>query len=205
MEFESAPLRLAELSHDTVVARLARDPHLLLPVGGFGEEPTLPLGWRSLLVSRMADDCSAALGWLRAPTVSYGTSEGDARARTALSTRPRTLQRFVNDLLANAETLGVREVVVLTARAADAQLDALATAHVRRAFLRVIDILPPRALGASDREDATALAAIVARLAAPGDDRALATDVPAYATLRRRVLDALDAHRRARPLIARGR
>ncbi|MCU0634521.1 MAG: creatininase family protein [Gemmatimonadaceae bacterium] len=203
MEFDSAPLRLAELSHDTVVARLARDPRLLVPVGGMGRERALPLGWRSLLVNRMADDCSAAMGWLRAPTLAYGTSDGDALARTPLSTRRRTLHRFVNDLLANAETLGVREVLLLTARADEAQLDALATIHVRRAQLRVIDILPPRACGTTDADDAAALAAIVERLAQPVVSPTLPSDVPAYGVLRRRVLAALDAHRRATDRLVR--
>jgi hypothetical protein len=196
MESDPAPLRLAELSHDTVMARLARDPRLLLPVGGFGRDGALPLGWRSLLVSRMADDCSAALGWLRAPTIAFGTSPGDAKRRTAWSTRPRSLQRWLNDLLANAEALGVRELLVLTARANDTQLDALATVHTRVADVRVIDILPPAALASGPHDDATELARIVDRLAqspsGPLDDTP-------YRTLRLRVLAALEAHRRAAP------
>jgi hypothetical protein len=196
MESDPAPLRLAELSHDTVMARLARDPRLLLPVGGFGHDGALPIGWRGLLVSRMADDCSAALGWLRAPTVAFGTASGDARRRTPWSTRPRTLQRWLNDLLANAEALGVREVLVLTARANDTQLDALATVHTRVADVRVIDILPPRALASTPDDDAAALTRIVDRLAESPSGR---LDDTAYVTLRARVISALEAHRRAAP------
>jgi hypothetical protein len=198
MEFDPAPLRLAELTHDTVLAHLARDPRLLLPVGGFGGEDSLPIGWRSLLVSRMADDCSAALGWLRAPTIAFGTT--DARGRRApWSARPRTLQRFVNDLLMSAEALGVAEVLVLTARASEAQLDALATVHARRALIRVIDILPAGALGISAAQDAQALGAIIERLALPLTVPSVG-DAPAYGVLRQRVLSALHAHRSATSL-----
>jgi hypothetical protein len=196
MESDPAPLRLAELSHDTVMARLARDPRLLLPVGGFGHDGPLPLGWRSLLVSRMADDCSAVLGWLRAPTVAFGTAGGDARRRTPWSTRPRSLQRWLNDLLANAESLGVREVLVLTARANETQLDALATLHARSADVRVIDILPIGALAGSHEEDTAALTRIVYRLTESPSGPLQDT---AYARLQTRVISALEAHRRAAP------
>lgn len=136
------PRRIKELTPAALEATLAADPRLLLPVGVCEQHgPHLPLGVDTIIVERLADDLSAALGILRAPTVEYGvnTPAGHPRRGNA-GLRKKTLHRLLNDLLAAWEGCGVEEFVLLTAHRYDPHQEALATVTTTTARVRVVDV-----------------------------------------------------------------
>ncbi|HEY0778743.1 MAG TPA: creatininase family protein, partial [Gemmatirosa sp.] len=116
---------------------------VLLPVGAIVPRwAHLPVACDTLIIDHLADDLAACSGVLRAPTVAYGaTAPAPPAALGATSIRKKTLHRMLNDLLAEWETHGVDEFVLLTAHRNDAHLEALATVITARARVRVVDAL----------------------------------------------------------------
>lgn len=137
------PLRLKELPPGEVATILARDPRLLIPVGTCEQHgPHLPMGVDTLIVERLADDLSAELQLLRAPTMEYGVNTDHERVIPGNATlRRKTLLRALNDLIDAWEAGGVTEFVLLTAHGHDGHQEALSTVITRRARVRVVDIL----------------------------------------------------------------
>ena len=136
------PRRLKELIPSEVVAILANDPRLIVPIGTCEQHgPHLPLGCDTVIVERLADDLSAEFGVLRAPTVEYGVNADTEREFAGnASLRKKTLHRALNDLLASWEANGIREFILLTAHGHDPHQEALATVITVRARVRVVDI-----------------------------------------------------------------
>jgi len=138
----SKPLHLKSLIPEEVRAILARDPRLLVPVGTCEQHgPHLPLGCDTMIVERLADDLSARVGILRAPTVEYGVNAATKRpfpGNAAL--RRKTLHRFMNDLLGSWELGGVTEFIILTAHGHDPHQEALSTLRTRHARVVTVDI-----------------------------------------------------------------
>jgi creatinine amidohydrolase len=95
-----------------------------------------------VILERLADELSARTGIARAPALEYGvhaTAE-DMSVGTAALTR-KTLHRMVNELIAVwEEKAGVRDILILTAHAADQHLEALSTIRTT-GRVRVADIL----------------------------------------------------------------
>lgn len=138
----SQALHLKSLTPDEVRAILTRDPRLLVPVGTCEQHgPHLPLGCDTLIVERLADDLSARIGILRAPTVEYGVNTATKRpfpGNAAL--RRKTLHRFMNDLIGSWEQGGVEEFIILTAHGHDPHQEALSTLRTRHARVVTVDI-----------------------------------------------------------------
>lgn len=136
------PRRLKELTPPEVAAILAADPRLLIPVGSneaHGDH--LPFGCDTIIVERLADDLSAELGILRAPTVEYGVNApSKIVVQGSACLRKKTLHRLLNDLLSTWEGSGVDEFILLTAHAFDPHQEALATVVTARARVRVVDL-----------------------------------------------------------------
>ncbi len=122
---------------------LLRDTRrLILPAGTLEFwGPHLPLGADAIVLERLADDLSARTGVARAPLLPFGARGGSrvGRAGTAALSR-KALHRVMNELIAAwEEDAGVREVVVLTAHAVEAHLEALSTIRAV-GTVRVVDI-----------------------------------------------------------------
>ena len=137
------PLRLKEMSPGRVAALLAENPRLLVPAGTLERRGNhLPLGCDTVILERLVDELSARTGIARAPALEYGvhaTAE-DMSVGTAALTR-KTLHRMVNELIAVwEERAGVRDILILTAHAADQHLEALSTIRTT-GRVRVADIL----------------------------------------------------------------
>jgi creatinine amidohydrolase len=122
--------------------RLRERAALIVPVGTTEQHgPHLPLGCDSLIVERMADDLSALLGVLRAPTVEYGVHSPDPTYPGGAALRRRTLHRVMNELIESwEEGAGVREFLVLTAQANEAHQEALSTIRTSTAQVTVVDV-----------------------------------------------------------------
>ncbi|MBL8988107.1 MAG: creatininase family protein [Gemmatimonadetes bacterium] len=124
------PLRLAQLTATDARRLLASNPRLLVPVGTMiARGPHLPLGCDSLVLERLTDDLSAALGIARAPVIPYGVhGHRDPEAPGSVSLTRKTLHRLMNELIAGWETEAkVSDVIILTTHAAEAHLEALST------------------------------------------------------------------------------
>ena len=127
-------------------AYLRHERRLLLPVGScdqFG--PHLPLGADGYVASALARDLAEAHGLLYAPLVTYGVNRPEpyeAYARPGSATlRPKTLHRLLNELLASWAAEGFEEFILLTASTYDLQAEAMASVQVRRARVRVLELL----------------------------------------------------------------
>ncbi len=180
----SSVRRVADFTPGALATELRADARLLLPVGALTMRwAHLPTGADTVIVDRLADDLSARSGVLRAPTVSYGTTESaPAGALGATSVRKKTLHRLLNDLLAEWELHGVDEFVLVTAHRYDAHLEALATVITARARVRVVDALAVNCTdllvspSPDERDEETAtslllhLAPELVRIAVPVDD-----------------------------------
>src|SRR5205085_12591010 len=105
--------------------------------------PHLALGTDTMIVERLADDCSAEFRVLRAPTIEYGVNDVGLEQQFSggASVRRKTLRRWVNDLLPDWEELGNLEILMFTMNAYAPHQEALGTVVARRARVRVIDIL----------------------------------------------------------------
>jgi creatinine amidohydrolase len=138
-----SPLRLKELAPPEVAAILKRDARLLIPVGTCEQHgPHLPMGADTIIVEALADDLSADLQLLRAPTVEYGVNSDHERVVPGNATlRRKTLLRTLNDLTDAWEAGGVREFVFLTAHGHEGHQEALSTVITKGARVRVVDIL----------------------------------------------------------------
>ena len=125
-----------------VVATLARDPRLIIPIGTIEKtHDDLPMGASTIVVEHIADALSGEFGVLRAPTVEYGINATPDPAYPGLVTlRKKTLHRMLNDLLTTWECHGVNEFVLLTAHGYDPHLEAIATVGTVRARVRVVDL-----------------------------------------------------------------
>lgn len=139
----TTPLRLKELRPNDVAEVIERDPRLLIPVGTCEQHgPHLPMGVDTIIVERLADDLSAELRILRAPTVEYGVNSDHERVVPGNATlRRKTLLRALNDLTDAWEAGGVREFVFLTAHGHEGHQEALSTVITKGARVRVVDIL----------------------------------------------------------------
>ncbi|HPV76868.1 MAG: creatininase family protein [Gemmatimonadaceae bacterium] len=140
---QHAPLRLKELRPGQVAEAIARDPRLLIPVGTCEQHgPHLPMGVDTIIVEHLADDLSAELRVLRAPTVEYGVNTDHERTIPGNATlRRKTLLRALNDLTDAWEAGGIREFVFLTAHGHEGHQEALSTVITKGARVRVVDIL----------------------------------------------------------------
>jgi len=139
----AGPLRLREMTPETIRQAFAAAPRLIVPVGTCEQHgPHLPLGADSLVVDRLADDLSAELRIVRAPIVEYGVNdrplEHDAGSA---GVRRKTLRRWLNDLLPGWERAGIEEFLILTMNGYAPHQEALGTVVAERARVRVIDIL----------------------------------------------------------------
>ncbi len=139
----SGPLLLKHLPPDRIKTILAGNPRLIVPVGKTEEHRAdLPLGCDTLIVERLADDVSTALGVLRAPTVEYGVNAtGETICPGTAGVRRKTLHRFLNDLVGHWEKGGVSQFIILTTRAFDPHQEALSTLYTRHATVRTVDVL----------------------------------------------------------------
>jgi creatinine amidohydrolase len=142
------PLRLKEMSPARAAAALATSQKLLIPAGTLeARAPHLPLGCDTVILEHLADDLSARTGVPRTPALEYGvhaTPEQPGPGAAALSRK--TLHRAVNELIALwEEVAGVRDILILTAHAADPHLEALSTIRTI-GRVRVADILAVEAL-----------------------------------------------------------
>jgi creatinine amidohydrolase len=140
--YVSAPLLLKHLVPDEVRFILERDARLLVPVGTCEQHgPHLPLGCDTIIVEHLADDLSAELEILRAPTVEYGVNSATTRPFPGnASVRRKTLHRWMNDLLGSWEQAGVDTFIILTAHGHDPHQEALSTLRTRRARIFTVDV-----------------------------------------------------------------
>ncbi|HVH09539.1 MAG TPA: creatininase family protein [Gemmatimonadales bacterium] len=138
----SAPLHLKTLVPDEVRFVLERDARLLVPVGTCEQHgPHLPLGCDTIIVERLADDLSASLEILRAPTIEYGVNNATERPFPGnASVRRKTLHRWMNDLLGSWEQAGVDAFIILTAHGHDPHQEALSTLRTQRARVFTVDV-----------------------------------------------------------------
>ena len=138
----SGPLRLKEMVPDDVTLAIAVNPRLIVPAATC--EPHgrhLPLGCDAFIVERLADDLSAEVRIVTAPTIEYGVNADAAQLLPgSASVRRKTLRRLLNDLLLDWEKAGVEEFLVLTAHGHAPHQEALTTVVTDGARVRVIDI-----------------------------------------------------------------
>jgi len=100
------------------------------------------MGCDTIIVERLADDLSAELQILRAPTVEYGVNGNHDRVVPGSATlRRKTLLRALNDLTDAWEAGGVEEFIFLTAQGEEGHQEALSTVITKGARVRVVDIL----------------------------------------------------------------
>jgi creatinine amidohydrolase len=140
--YVSAPLHLKTLVPDEVRFILERDARLLVPVGTCEQHgPHLPLGCDTIIVEHLADDLSAGLEILRAPTIEYGVNTATKRPFPGnASVRRKTLHRWMNDLLGSWEQAGVESFIILTAHGHDPHQEALSTLRTRQARIFTVDV-----------------------------------------------------------------
>ncbi|MEK7380982.1 MAG: creatininase family protein [Gemmatimonadota bacterium] len=110
--------------------KLAETGRLIIPAGTMEfRGPHLPLGTDSIILDHLADDLSARTGVPRAPVIPFGVRGRDREERPGVAHVSRkSLHRIMNELIAAWEEVGgVRDIVVLTANAAEAHQEALST------------------------------------------------------------------------------
>lgn len=129
------------MTADDLGAALARCPTLIVPVGTCEHHgPHLPLGCDTIVVERLADELSAELRVVRAPTIEFGVNHA-VPAPGSASVRRKTLRRWLNDLLTDWERQGITDFLILTMNGHAAHQEALGTVVTDRARVRVVDIL----------------------------------------------------------------
>ena len=124
------PVLLACMTALAVRRILSSNPRLLIPAGTLiARGPELPLGADTLIVERLAHDLSARLQIACSPVIPFGVhADRDPEAPGSASLTRKTLHRMLNELIAAWETEAkADDVVILTAHAADAHLEALST------------------------------------------------------------------------------
>lgn len=104
--------------------------------------PHLPYGCDTLIIERLADELSADLQLLRAPTLEYGVNTPVEHAPLGgAGLRRKSLLRALNDLIDSWEAAGVREFILITAHGYDAHVEALSTVITKGARVQVVDVL----------------------------------------------------------------
>lgn len=90
----------------------------------------------------MADDLSAELQILRAPTFEFGVNTPlELATPGGAGLRRKSLLRALNDLIDAWEAGGVQEFVLLTAHGHEGHVEALSTVITKAARVQVVDIL----------------------------------------------------------------
>jgi creatinine amidohydrolase len=125
-----------------VVAYLAHDPRLIIPVGALDQHGAhLPLGTNELIARSIARDLSREFHVLRAPTFYYGVSaETNLAYAGATSLKKKTLHLALNEILTAWEGQGVTELIIITAQRYEPHIEAIATLYPRRARVRVVQV-----------------------------------------------------------------
>lgn len=142
MHQNELPLDLDALSWVDVVAQIAHDPRLIMPIGALDQHGAhLPLGANVLIARSVALDLSRKFRVLRAPTFYYGTNPpvGDSYAGTSSITN-KTLHLALNELLAHWEDNGISEFIFITAHRYEPHVEAIAALVPRRARVRVVQV-----------------------------------------------------------------
>jgi creatinine amidohydrolase/Fe(II)-dependent formamide hydrolase-like protein len=142
MSQHGGPWCLKAMTPAAVRERLDARPALLVPVGSTEQHgPHLPLGVDTIIIERLADDLSARLGLVRAPTIEYGVHPASRILPGGATLRRKTLHRVMNELIESwEEGAGVREFLILTAQAHDAHQEALSTIRTNLATITAVDV-----------------------------------------------------------------
>jgi creatinine amidohydrolase len=139
----TTPLRIKEMTPAAIIEAAKAVPRLLIPVGTCEQHGAhLPVGSDTIVVERLADDLSAELRVLIAPTIEFGVNDGlSSMFPGGASVRRKTLRRWLNDLLGDWERLEIARMIMLTMNGFAPHQEALATVVSRQAKIRVLDIL----------------------------------------------------------------
>lgn len=142
MSEHRGPWCLKSMTPAAVRERLAARPALLVPVGSTEQHGAhLPLGVDTIIIERLADDLSAQLGLVRAPTIEYGVHPASRLRPGGAALRRKTLHRVMNELIESwEEGAGVREFLILTAQAHEAHQEALSTIRTNGASVTAVDV-----------------------------------------------------------------
>jgi creatinine amidohydrolase len=142
MSDHGGPWCLKAMTPAAVRARLSARPAMLVPVGSTEQHgPHLPLGVDTIIVERLADDLSARLGVIRAPTIEYGVHPASRLRPGGAALRRKTLHRVMNELIESwEEGAGVQEFLILTAQANEAHQEALSTIRTNTATVTAVDV-----------------------------------------------------------------
>jgi creatinine amidohydrolase len=142
MSQHGGPWCLKAMTPAAVRERLSARPALLVPVGSTEQHgPHLPLGVDTIIIEHLADDLSAQLGLVRAPTIEYGVHPASRVRPGGATLRRKTLHRVMNELIESwEEGAGVREFLILTAQAHDAHQEALSTIRTNLATITAVDV-----------------------------------------------------------------
>ncbi len=143
MAAEQRSFLLTERPWTDIKEYLASDLRLIVPVGACDQYgPHLPIGAGTAIVESFARDLSAHCSVLCAPTIPYGVNVPARRAFPgSASLRVKTLHSLMNDLLVSWEDCGFREFILLTVHDYDSHVEAIATATVAGARVRMIELL----------------------------------------------------------------
>ena len=155
MSQHGGPWCLKAMTPAAVRERLSARPALLVPVGSTEQHgPHLPLGVDTIIIERLADDLSAQLGLVRAPTIEYGVHPASRIRPGGATLRRKTLHRVMNELIESwEEGAGVQQFLILTAQANDAHQEALSTIRSDTARVTVVDVFAMDFTGLMERPD----------------------------------------------------
>jgi len=122
---------------------LESDRRLIVPIGACDQYGShLPIGACTAIVEAFARDLSARCRVLCAPTVPYGVNvPAERQFPGSASLREKTLHALINDLLISWEDCGFEEFILLTAHDYDSHVEAIATATVAGARVRLVELL----------------------------------------------------------------
>jgi creatinine amidohydrolase len=134
---------LTDLSWSEITDHVTRDSRLIVPVGTCDQYgPHLPVGAATVVVESLARALASEFGVLCAPTFAYGVNlPADRLFPGSATLREKTLNRALNDLLADWEQHGFREFILLTAQSYDPHEESISTVAITHARVRVINAL----------------------------------------------------------------
>jgi creatinine amidohydrolase len=134
---------LTDLSWVEIAEHVKRDSRLIVPVGTCDQYgPHLPVGAATVVVESLARQLAAEFGVLCAPTFAYGVNLPAERAFAGSATlREKTLNRALNDLLADWEQHGFTEFILLTAQSYEVHEESLSTVAITHGRVRVVNAL----------------------------------------------------------------